>query len=216
MKHSQQVVAAFSDEQASSLTGITKNQLRYWDQIGFYHPSYGEDNRRIAFSRVYSFRDIVALRVLHVLRNQYNVSLQHLRDVSEKLGGSDVEKWIGVKLYVLNRKVVWIEPETELAQEVAAGQYIVPLILQTVISDTENDIRGLIRKRDQSSIGKIERSRYVVHNAPVLSGTRIPVSAIKRFAEAGYNTAQIIEEYPDLSEEDIEAALAYKGEKTAA
>jgi uncharacterized protein (DUF433 family) len=50
--------------------------------------------------------------------------------------------------------------------------------------------------------GVIERSRFVNHNAPVIAGTRIPVSAIKNFAKAGYSTSQIIQEYPDFTEKD--------------
>jgi uncharacterized protein (DUF433 family) len=55
----------------------------------------------------------------------------------------------------------------------------------------------------------------VAHNAPVLAGTRIPVRAIKRFNEAGYSVAQILSEYPTLTESDVVAALAY-GPKAAA
>src|SRR5690349_16486128 len=87
MSASRRVLAAFSEEQTGKLTGISTAQLRYWDRTGFYKPSYAESNRRIAFSRIYSFKDIVALRVLHVLRNQCKIPLQHLREVTDKLGG---------------------------------------------------------------------------------------------------------------------------------
>jgi len=86
MSTSQGVIAAFSEDQVEKLTGITKSQLRYWDKTGFYSPSFADGNRRLAFSRIYSFKDIVALRVLGALRNQHNLSLQYLRDVSSRLG----------------------------------------------------------------------------------------------------------------------------------
>jgi len=47
-----------------------------------------------------------------------------------------------------------------------------------------------------------------MQNAPVLAGTRIPTSAIREFAAAGYNTAAILREYPTLTAKDVAAALS--------
>jgi uncharacterized protein (DUF433 family) len=205
----QNTIAAFSEDHAVRLTGVTKTQLRYWDRTDFFVPTYAEQNRRMPFSRVYSFKDIVALRVLNVLRNQFRVSLHQLRDVNEKLSERTTDRWTGVRLYVLNKKVIWNEPGTALPQEIASGQYIVPVELDDVLSSTDQDVAAM-KARDKAKVGKIEQHRYVGHNAPVIGGTRIPVSAIKNFASAGYSNAQILAEYPDLTEEDIKAAIAYE------
>ncbi len=216
MTSMQKVIAAFSEEHTERLTGVSKSQLRYWDRTNFYRPSYAENNRRVAFSRIYSFKDIVALRVLNVLRNQYGVPLQHLRAVSERLSHLADDRWTGVRLWVLNRRVIWQEPGTERPQEIVSKQYVVPtLALETVVSDTERDVSDL-NVRDESKYGLIEQSRYVNHNEPVIAGTRIPVAAIKRFSEAGYTPEKILEEYPDLTEADVNAALEYKRASTAA
>lgn len=217
MGAAQSIIAAFSEEQTSKLTGISMAQLRYWDRTNFYRPMFADDNRRVPFSRVYSFLDIAALRVLNVLRNQYDVPLQHLRDVSEKLGQlGEEKKWTGVRLYALRKKVIWIDRDNELPQEIVSQQYVVPtMLLEAVIADARRDIEEL-NVRDQSRLGKIERSRHVNHNAPVVAGTRITVAAIRRFHEAGYSNSQILSEYPDLTEEDIEAALAFDSDRAAA
>lgn len=44
---------------------------------------------------------------------------------------------------------------------------------------------------------------------PCISGTRIPVTAIWHFHEAGYSASAIIKEYPTLAPEQIEAAITY-------
>lgn len=219
MGMSQGIIAAFSEEQTERLTGVTKRQLRYWDSTSFYTPSYAEENRRVAFSRVYSFKDLVALRVLNTLRNQHKVSLQSLREVRDKLNflESDPDKWTGIRLYVLNKRVVWHEPETDLPQEVLSGQYVAKvLVLDEVVADTRNKIEELKAPRKREQFGSIEKSRYVVHNVPVIAGTRIPVNAIKRFSDAGYTVEQILKEYPDLTEQDISAALKYREPSSAA
>ena len=70
-------------------------------------------------------------------------------------------------------------------------------------------------KRPKSQVGRISRSREIGHNAWVISGTRISVAAIKRLHEDGFDNRAIIEEYPDLTLQDVEAALKHKDAKAA-
>jgi uncharacterized protein (DUF433 family)/DNA-binding transcriptional MerR regulator len=207
------VIAAFDEDYAVRLTGVSKGQLRHWNGIGFFVPAH--DEGRGAFSRIYSFSDIVSLKVLNTLRNQFGVSLQHLRGVKERLESLGVDCWTGAKLYVVNKRVIWQEAGTGIPQEVASGQFIAPVSLDEVLSHTKQDIANLA-VRDSHSFGKIKKSRFINHNAPVVSGTRIRVSAIQAFAEAGYSHQQIVDEYPDLTEADVQAALSFKDERAAA
>jgi hypothetical protein len=209
------ILRAFSEDSVKHLTGLTTSQLRYWDRTGFFAPEFAEPNRRLAYSRLYSFRDIVALRTLSVLRNQYSVPLQHLRKVALELTHLGYELWTNTTLYVLNKKVIFHEPGTDLPQEIVSGQYVIGLLLKTIISDTTKDVEKM-RRRDPEKIGKVERSRYVNHNAWVVGGTRIPTAAIKRFKEAGYTAEQIIAEYPDLTLRDINAALQHEDQESSA
>jgi uncharacterized protein (DUF433 family)/DNA-binding transcriptional MerR regulator len=209
------ILRAFSEDSVKHLTGLTTSQLRYWDRTEFFAPEFADPNRRLAYSRLYSFRDIVALRTLSVLRNQYSVPLQHLRKVALKLSHLGYDLWTNTTLYVLNKKVIFHEPDTELPQEVVSGQYVMGLLLKTIISDTTKDVEKM-RRRDPEKIGRIERSRYINRNAWVIGGTRIPTAAIKRFKDAGYTDEQIIAEYPDLTPKDIRAALSHEEQETAA
>ena len=205
----QSIIAAFSEEQVERLTGLTKAQLRYWDRTGFFAPKFAEDDRRRAYSRLYSFKDIVALRTISVLRNKHDVPLQHLRKVAEKLSHLKDDLWIKTKLYVLNRRVIFHEPGTNLPREVVSGQYVIGVLLKTIVSDMQKDVQKMHR-RDPAKVGQIERSRFVNHNAWVIGGTRIPTAAVRRFKEAGYTNAEILKEYPDLKLRDIAAALLHE------
>ena len=209
------ILRAFSEDSVKRLTGLTTSQLRYWDRTGFFAPEFADENRSLVYSRLYSFRDIVALRTLSVLRNQFSVPLQHLRKVAQKLSHLGYDLWTNTTLYVLNKRVIFHEPGTELPQEVVSGQYVIGLLLKTIISDTTTDVEKMHR-RDPGKICQIERSRFIARNAWVIGGTRIPTAAIKRFKEAGYTEEQIIAEYPDLTPKDIQAALRHEEEQTAA
>jgi len=71
--------SGFSTSQVERLTGIGAKTLHFWDRSGFLSPSlvqaHGTGSRR-----VYSFRDLVALRVAAQLR-EAGISLQSLRKV---------------------------------------------------------------------------------------------------------------------------------------
>lgn len=85
--------------------------------------------------------------------------------------------------------------------------------LSLVVCDVRREIKTLSRSRET---GKIERAKFVSHNALVTAGTRIPVATIKQFAEDGYSVEQILKEYSTLTEEDMKAALKHKGDGMAA
>jgi uncharacterized protein (DUF433 family) len=199
------VVRAFSAEHVQRLTGLSAGQLRYWDATGFFEPRWAYENRRSPYSRIYSFKDVVGLRVLSVLRRDHKVSLRHLRDVASVLSRYSETPWADTVLYVLNKQVYFKEPETGRIRAVTTNQYVaIPLL--SVMEDVRKGSEKL-KERQSDQIGKIERHRYVAHNAWVVAGTRIPINAIRRFSEAGYSSAQIIREYPMLTEEDVAAAL---------
>ena len=207
------VIAAFSEEHVYRLTGLSKSRLRYWDKTGFFAPSYMDQNPRVPFSRIYSFKDIVALRVLEMLRVQNSVPLQHLRKVAESLSELGDDKWTSTTLWVMNKKVIIRPSGDERPREVVSGQYILGIELKRVVADTEKDIKAM-RTRSNDAIGHVVKMRGVSRNAWVISGTRIRVNSIKRLHEDGYSIEQIIAEYPDLTEEDVLAAL--KHDKAAA
>ena len=203
------VVAAFTEEQAERLTGVSERQLRYWDRSKFLAPSFASDDRSASFSRLYSFRDIVCLKVLNALRNESRVPLQHLREVKDRLAHLGDDLWAKTTLYVLNRRVIFINPETQAPEEVVSGQGVLRIPLAVVAGDMHRAIEAM-RQRTDNRVCQIERRRAIAGNRPVVSGTRIPVSTIQAFARAGYTVDQILSEYPSLTREDVIAATTYE------
>lgn len=207
MTNSGNVVWAFSADHVVRLTGLSEGQLRYWDQTGFFSPQFGYEDRRSPYSRVYSFRDVVGLRTIAVLRNDHEVSLQHLRQVAQKLAGLGEDFWSATTLYVLNKHVYFDEPDTGKTRGVVSGQYVtIPLV--SVANDVSEKVKRLKERKDDQ-IGRVERHRNIAHNAWVFAGTRIPTGAIIQFKEAGYSMEQILREYPTLTAADVTAALKH-------
>lgn len=202
------VIMAFTEDQVKRLTGVSVHQLRHWDRTGFFAPSLGYENRRQAYSRLYSFRDLVCLKILNALRNDAKVPLGHLRGAKERLAHLGDDVWSKTVLYVLNRSVVFDNLETQGKEEVISGQGVLQIPLKVITGDMKVAVEKLNR-RDKSSICKIESKRGIANSRPVIAGTRIPVDSIMAFAEAGYTAYEIRREYPTLAAEDIAAALRY-------
>lgn len=202
------VVQAFTEDHVIRLTGLSRSQLRAWDRIGFFKPDYAYEDRHQPYSRIYSFQDVVGLRTIAVLRNEHHVSLQHLKKVATTLMDRGFGHWSQIKLYVVKKQVHFRRPGTSDVEGVWDGQLaMVPVI--DVIQDVEERVRDL-KKRTPNQRGQIERHKFVVRNAPVVAGTRIPTAAIRRFREAGYSIAEILRQYPSLSKEDVKAAIEHE------
>jgi len=61
----------------------------------------------------------------------------------------------------------------------------------------------------------IERRPDVLVGKPVIKGTRISVELIIRKLAGGYSIADLIKQYPHLSDEKIKAALEYAADVIA-
>lgn len=207
------VIGAFSEEHAEALTGVSRKQLRHWDRIGLLRPSLANEPH-VPFGRIYSFRDLVSLRVLNELRNEIGCSIPHLLEVSEKLALLSDDPWSATTLYVLNKRVVVGEPDTNVKLEVVSGQRILDIPLRFRISSMRNSVAKL-NQRSPDQIGKVVSNKFVSQGQAVVKGTRVPISAIRSFASAGYSAAAIVKEYPSLTVADVEAVIAYQDNAAA-
>ena len=56
---------------------------------------------------------------------------------------------------------------------------------------------------------RIASDPAVMMGKPVIRGTRIPVEIILRMLGMGYTKAQVVEQYPSISEDDVLAAQTF-------
>lgn len=201
---------AFTAEHICRLTGLSVRQLRYWDTTEFFRPEILDEHQRRAFGRIYSFRDLVGLRAIAVLRNHHRVPLQELRKVGGWLLSHHETPWSGLRFALSGGKVAFTEPGTSTWLEAkGGGQTIIEIALEPIANDMQK-ASEVLRARRSDQVGQVARNRYVVHNAWVVAGTRIPTEAIWNFHTAGYDTAAIIREYPRLTERDVIAAIEFE------
>jgi len=211
----QKIVRFFGADHVQRLTGLSALQLREWDKAGFFAPQYAYENRRVAVGRVYSFQDLVGLRTLAVLSKIHGIRLPELKKTAKKLSQWSRTPWSSLTLYVLNREVHFQNPITGDIEGAITGQLAVAIPLENVMEDMRGGADRLT-SRPSETIGNLDRRKFRMHNAWCVAGTRIPVSAIYNFTDAGYSPKQIIEQYPDLTVKDVKAALLRREELTQA
>ena len=205
MTHSDEtVLSAFCIDHVAQITGLSKTRLTRWDSLGFFPPEYtSDDDRHSPYARVYSFADLVGLRTLKILSDAHRVPLKELRKAATELRKRSNRPWAEIPLAVLKRRVVF-DLDTN-PRNVTDGQYALKHIPLQPIAREVRERANRLRHRNESQIGHTEKRKFIQRNAEVISGTRIPVSAIDSFIQAGYSNRDILEEYPSLVLRDIEA-----------
>lgn len=203
MAKAENVITAFSVDHASRVTGLSKARLTRWDKLGFFSPERVDtEDQGNPYSRIYSFTDLVGLRTLAVLTDKYRVPLSELTNAARELKKRVNRPWSDIPLAVLKRKVVF-DLDTRPVN-VTDGQYAIKNIPLSTIASEVSSRAAELRNRDKALHGTAERHKFVAHNALVLAGTRIPVTAIRSFINSGYSDRAIIKEYPTLTKTDIQ------------
>ncbi len=203
------VTMAFTTQQTANLSNITPRMLRYWEETGVFHPEYIEQRNRGPFRRIYSFRDLVTLRTLSLLRKQHRLPLDELRKAGAYLQEFSERPWIDLSLRIQGRILVFRNPATgQWTAADASGQTVMTIDLQKISEESERVAR-LLTRRDPRHFGKITRNRYVMNNAWSLSGTRIPIDAVIELHGAGFSDNEILKQYPTLHQADIDVALSF-------
>jgi DNA-binding transcriptional MerR regulator len=140
-------IADFSTEEAAKLSRVAEQRLTDWERTGFLRASIPAKRRGV--SRRYTFRDLVALRVVADLRAA-GISLQMLRKVVAYLrsrdGLSATEVLTRTNLVTDGDRVYEVDGNVTI--QIPSGQRMfihVMIPLDRVVSDLQRKARSLRR-----------------------------------------------------------------------
>lgn len=140
----------FTAEQASRLSNCTHHQLRYWDRVGLVSPSIQGTGGRPGVRRLYSFRDLVALRVVRSLLDN-GMSLQRVRRAWDYLRREgDMEDHLSdVKLVTDGQTIFHVgSDEGELMDALRQGQLAFFVAIDEIAREVEEDVTHFEYDRD--------------------------------------------------------------------
>ena len=141
----------FTSHQASRLTGCTPRQLRYWDQIALIRPSVQGTGGRPGVPRLYSFRDLVSLRVVKSLLDG-GMSLQRVRRAYDYLrSGAELEEHLShVKLVTDGKSIFKVcRREGEIIDALRQGQMAFFVAIDEIVRQVDERVNGFRRDRDR-------------------------------------------------------------------
>ena len=131
---------AFTSKLAIFLSGCTSHQLRYWDKVGLVPPSIQSSNGKPGVPKLYSFRDIVSLRVIKTLLDN-GMSIQRVRRAWSylKRNGELGAHLSNVKLITDGSSIYSVE-EDKVFDALKMGQLAFFETIDQVARDVEEDL----------------------------------------------------------------------------
>jgi DNA-binding transcriptional MerR regulator len=144
-------VDGFTAQQATRLTGCTPHQLRYWDKVALVQPSLQQTGGRPGRRRLYSFRDLVALRVVRSLLDN-GMSIQRVRRAWDYLRRTaDMDSHLAeVRLITDGQSIFAVATdEDELLDALRQGQLAFFVAINEITQTVEDDVTKFELDRNQ-------------------------------------------------------------------
>jgi DNA-binding transcriptional MerR regulator len=141
----------FTAQQACRLTDCTAHQLRYWDRVKLIQPSVQGTGGRPGKRRLYSFRDLVALRVVKSLLDN-GMSVQRVRRAWDYLRRTaDMDHHLAeVKLVTDGLTIFKVaSDEGELVDALREGQLAFFVAIDEITRQVEEDVTLFELDREQ-------------------------------------------------------------------
>lgn len=149
--------AGFRGPVACSAAGITYRQLDYWARTGLVTPGIRSAGGS-GTQRLYSFRDILMLRVVKNLLDA-GISLQQIRRAIDHLRSRGDENLTGITLMSDGVSVYECTSEHEVLDLLRGGQGMFAITFDGVVRDLEGSLTELPTERTDLTSGDDELAR---------------------------------------------------------
>jgi DNA-binding transcriptional MerR regulator len=142
---------SYSPQQAVRLSGCTSGQLAYWRRCGLVPATPGPEGDE---DGPYSFRDLVALRMVHSLLDA-GLPLTRIRRAVDELlrAGEDMA---GLRLVTDGESVWACRDDGQILDALRHGQLALFVAIDRIAADVEADVRTFALDR-QSFVDELRR-----------------------------------------------------------
>ena len=131
---------AFTSKQACYLSGCTSHQLRYWDKVKLVSPSIQSSHGKPGVPKLYSFRDIVSLKVIKTLLDN-GMSIQRVRRAWRYLSrNGDLQDQLSKTKLSSDGETIYTVEENKVLDALKHGQLAFFETIDFVAKEVEEDI----------------------------------------------------------------------------
>lgn len=207
---------AFPTLETAALSGATVHQLSYWRTKRGGQPALLVPEYRDGRTYLYSYRDVVALRMFVYLRER--ISLQKIRRAVDELDNlSDPKHLSAYKLIAFGNTIIWIEPHSdpfERDQYVdlvgRPGQTVIEAAMEEVLRSFKTESRKVLPF--PRPLPRISSNPDILGGFPVVHGTRVPYDLVAGLVRDDVSASEIKSFYPSVDTSgalDAERFAAY-------
>lgn len=152
----------------SRLTGLSPRQLDYWDKTHFIKPSIASGSGKGSI-RLYSFVDLVQLRVAKVLRDT-GITLQRMRKALEYLRkhSPDIEHPLATLRFLTDGEAIFVLTDNKnvLVDTLKEGQLVLSIAIGDLVKELEGKVISLAKERKYTVV--VNKIKYEVVLEPDL------------------------------------------------
>lgn len=192
---------------AAALSGATLGQLAYWRKAAPEHGPLLAPEFQTRPRAIYSYRDIIALRMFVQLRGR--TSLQRIRKAVSWLQERHPDTHLSahqLRATPRGKSIVWISADGDYFDVVERpGQAGISVVMEDIFRPFRTakgrEVPGLQEPAPGVTVDAEIRGGY-----PVISGTRVPFDIIAGLYEDGLNETSIRALYPSVPAEAVRGA----------
>lgn len=194
---------AYEVKLAAYLSGVTISQLEGWAQKDIFQPEIQQ-----ARPKIYSFRDLVALRMLAILR--HNLSLQKIRQSLDALRDQDFTDHLSVYRFATDGKRIMVHTDEgfmDLTKNPGQWElYDFQKIYESFTNFKGRQVPNLLNPHEG-----IEVSPGRLGGEPTVTGTRVSYELVRDLTagDDGMTADEIEEFYPTISSRHVQPVLDF-------
>lgn len=192
----------------ATLSGATVRQLAYWRKSSLGKPALFEPEFSRSPRVLYSYRDIVALRMFVQLREE--LSLQRVRKAVRWLELQFPDTHLSahrIKTVPGTTTAVWFTPDGDYVDVVQEpGQMGFKVVLQDLLSEFTTSKGRRVPNLGEPTQGVLIDPE-IRAGFPVIEGTRIPFTLVAGLRDDGLSNAEICELYPTVTPREVAGAV---------
>ncbi|NPV04183.1 MAG: MerR family transcriptional regulator [Syntrophaceae bacterium] len=199
---------------AAAVTGLTVRQISYWDSSHFIKPSISEA-AGYGSARLYSFGDLVQLKVAKTLKDQ-GISVQKMRKAVSYLKKHmpDIKKPLADLKFLTDGSSIFVltKNDREVIDTLNQGQAVLTVAVGSIIEELKGQVLTLSKKRAYEV--KVGKKKYpvVLHADTEDGGYWVEAADIPGCVSQG----DTVEEALGMIKDAIEGCLAVlSGKKKA-
>jgi DNA-binding transcriptional MerR regulator len=140
------------------LSDCTSHQLRYWDKVGLVSPSIQSSHGKPGIPKLYSFRDIVSLKVIKTLLDN-GMSIQRVRRAWRYLTrNGDLQDELSKTKLISDGETIYTIEDNEVFDALKLGQLAFFETIDYVAKEVKEDVSKfeLDKERFLNLLTKVE------------------------------------------------------------